>query len=473
MPFIAGQHWPGDDHAERYQTYVRTRQILRGDHLAAWDAKKAIAGGRFGGNDYGADQRVKEIVESLNADLAIVVNLPRLIERKFASLIVRGVRLASPDEKQQALLDAMLEASGGRKMLHRCAFRLGSYGNAVVTLRRRDDGAVIIDARDPWTWFPKLDGMDSNRATEHVFAWPIERNKEFYLLQEVHTAGRIERIANVLRGSGEREVGPPVTWESLGFDPAVYRDIEETGVDEPLVAVWSNVTDEETIYGDSDLLGNEPMAHEVTARLSQIARILDTHADPKMQGPEKAQRVDPITSRVTFDVRGARYFPRSSSEDPPYEYLTWEAQLDHAFKEFDAAVRMLCLGMEMAPALLGLEEGSGVEKTETLRLRALNTVDAVESKREFATQGIKDTARIGLKLAKVSDPKDVEVGFGDALPLSRSEMVASVKDERLSGLLSIERAVKRLNPEMDEQEVGAEVERLRTEEAGILNPGVA
>lgn len=471
MPFLRGQDFPGERFSCKYGDYARIRHILRGDHAAAWTAKQAVTSASES-YDYGRDPQYKAMVDSLDSQISVVVNLPRVIERKFASLTIRGLKIAAVGDKAQSAIDATLKASGGAPLLHRCAYRMGGYGNAVVTVSR-GAGGVRINPRDPWTWFPEVDRADASRVERHVFAWRQSHEGREYLLQEIHEAGRIVRLANALIGvRGSEKLGKETTWAALGFDPSVYKPEERTGVDAPLVAVWSNITDDESVYGDSDLLGNEAMANEVTSRLSQIARILDKHADPKMQGPEGAQKIDPLTSAVKFDISGSRFFPRSSSEDPPYEYLTWNAQLAEAFGQFDRAVKLLCVCMEMAPALIGLEEGAGVESSQSLRIRAINTVDAVEAKRLFATQGIADTARLVLALSGAKDA-DVAVSYGDVLPLTKQEIADSVVAQHSSGLRSRQKSIAELNPSWSEEDVVAEVERISDEEAGVLNPGMA
>lgn len=474
MPFVAGQQFPGETHQKRFEDYVRWREILRGNHAAAWNAKKALTRFYDGSTDYMRDPVIREMLQTLSSELSVVANLPRVIERKFASLTIRGFRLAvADDDKATETLASVLDQSGGWPLLHRCAYRLGGYGNAILTARRGDDGKVILDARDPWAWFPETDPADASRVLRHVFAWRYVYQDIEYLMQEIREPGKITRTANQLHTAASTMLGAPVTWESLGFDPAIYKPEEALPTGETLVAVWRNVTDEESIFGDSDLLGNEPAANEVTARLSQISRILDQHADPKMQGPASALRTDPNTGKPKVEISGARFWPRENADDPSFEYVTWDAQLAHAFEQYKNAIKLLCIGMEMSPALLGMEEGAGVEATETLRLRAVSTVDAVEAKRQFATAGIKEAARLVLMLSGAKSDKPVTVEYADALPPSRTEVADQVQKERLAGLLSRKRAIKKLNPEMSDKDVDLEDERLQAEEAGALNPGMA
>lgn len=460
--FQTGDQFPGEKHEQRYNHYTRLRQIVRGMHLAAWTAHKATQ--QLAGTDYGHDSEAQAILQRLDSDLRVVVNLPRVIERKFANMVTRGLGLSFENAKEpQDKLETILENSGWNTLAHASAFRHGTYGNAVMTMRRTEDGDVIIDSRDPWTWFPDVDPIDPTRVTSHVFAWTVDVDDKTWLVQEEYTPGSILRQANLLYQGAK--VGPPTTWEALFGQP--YDELEQTGVDVPLVAWWRNVTDEEGVFGDSDFLGNEPLMHEVTARLSQIANILDRHADPKLQGPRDAIKIDVKSGKATLNIKGSRFLPVEDG-DKQWSYLTWDGQLKAAFEEFDRAIDLLCINTEMSPALIGLTQGAGIEATDTLRLRAFNTLDAVEAKRSFMSDGLKQMTSIALKLAGVTIDEPVQVVFGDALPLSRNERVAATQAERAAGLISLERAVKQLNPEMTDEQVTQEIELIQSEEQGYL-----
>lgn len=464
----SGDTFPGDKWRGRHKAMRRYRDLIRGDFRRAFDVARELEA--WADTDYGLKAGVAERAKEVAAELRIVINLPRVIERKFANMLTRGARLVASREADQQQLDEIIERSRFKTAVHAGAFRLGTYGNAIFSVRRSDD-LVYIDSRDPWTWYPETDPADATHVLRHVFAWIYSGRDRAYLLQEIHEAGLIRRVAN---GYNDGKVLSAVSWdEALGVEPGTYREEEPTDIAVPLVSYWRNITDDDTVLGDSDLLGNESIFNEVASRITRIADILDKHSAPKMQGPASAMRADPISGRPTFDMDGDRYYPREDGDDPEFAYLTWESQLAHAFDAFDRTVRLACTCMEMAPALIGLAEGAGAEATETLRIRATNTLDAVEAKRLFAAEGMQQMADIALQLAGVRSPESVDVQWGDPLPPTRKEMVETVGMELGRGLTSLERAIKRLNPSMSEEDVAAEIERIRGDELRAFNPGQA
>ena len=213
------------------------------------------------------------------------------------------------------------------------------------------------------------------------------------------------------------------------------------------------------------------MIHEAPARLSQLSLILDKHGDPKVMGPADAIKIDPETGKTRVDLKGSQFLPRDGMDDAAWEYLTWDAKLESAYGHLDKTIDLVCIQMEMSPALIGLTQGAGVEATDTLRLRAFNTLDAVASKRVFMKDGLSTIGRLVLKLSGVKEPETVQADFGDPLPLTRKEAAEAIREERDAGIMSLDRAVKTQNPEWTDEEVQAEIDLIRAEETAIFNPG--
>ena len=464
--FLQGDQFPGEYYGPRYANLLALRNIIRGNHQAVWGKEATVQAIREA--EYGKASEVQKILDRLDSEISIVVNLPRVIERKFAGMAIRGLNLTPEKKAEQTTLDAILQASQFKTLSHAAAFRHGTYGNAIMSIRRTK-GEVFIDARDPWTWFPEVNPADPTAVLRHVFAWQVVKDEKNYLVQEIHAPNRILRLANRLI---DGKLNEPATWDMVfGAYPGTFKEEDAHEVDEPLVAFWRNVTDAETVYGDSDFLGNDSLINEVDNRISQVSVVLDKHADPKMSGPKSAIKVDTKSGRAEVDIKGSKFLERDGKEDAPWEYIVWQSQLESAFSALDRSIDLLCITTEMSPALIGLSDGAGVEATETLRLRAYNTLDAVEAKRVFMSDGLKQMARVALKLAGTSKPSDVRVEFGDPLPSSRKERTEEVRGERSAGLISLERAISRLNPDLTEKEVQAEIELIRTEEAALMNPG--
>lgn len=463
--FREGDRFPGDEHRDRIARYEQHRLMIRGLCDAGLQAEMALQG--LADTDYLRDL-TRKVVEDIASDIRIVVNLPKVIAKKHAGMAARGLTVTAGSDESTGKIEDALAASSQNTLIRKAFWRAKVYGNAVLTPRRLDDESVIVDARDPWTWFPEVDPFNSSVALAHVFAWVVARGDDEYLLQERHEAGKIERTAHHVRSvSGnapskavrEVQVGSQVDWATVVGEDAPAES-EDTGIDEPMVVSLRSWTDGEVVYGEALQSGNESLVAEITARLSHIATVLDKHSDPKLTGPRDALKKN-ASGEPYFNVRDS-YYPVEDGE-VGYAYLTWEAQLEHSHQELERVISLLCVQMEMAPELLGLNlsRGAGVEATDTLRIRAYNTLSAVEDDRAFYADGLMTLGRIILKLTGEEKPDQVTVAFGDALPLSKKETAELVGTQLVAGTISLETAVRKQNPEMSKDEVKTELERIR------------
>lgn len=478
--FLEGQEFPGDQHRERIKRYAQHRKMLRGLYDAAMGIEAMV--NATGSSDYLLDLRRDEM-RKLVGEVRVIANLPRVIARRLAGMATRGLTFKAREETQTQTIQDVLKASRWSRLRRQMCYRMLIYGNGVASVRKERDKQIFVDARDPWTWFPTADLYDPAEATEHTFAWAVRRGDAEFLLQEVHRPGEILRTANELRAVTksymggttdelvrDTKVGARVDWTEFYPD---LREVEKTSVDEPLVVYMQAWTDEETIYGDSLLLGNESLVFELTARLSQIANVLDKHAEPKLQGPDSGMARDPHTGQSSFSVTSS-FFPIEPG-DAQYSYLSWEAQLEHAQKAIDRVVSLICIQMDMSPELLGLNlsGGAGVEATDTLRIRSFSTLAGIEDQRAFMLDSMQTLGRLILRLDGWQSVDSPEVVFGDPLPVSAKERSEQILADRRAGVVSMETAVQRANPDMDADELKAEVERIRNEEASMFNPGIA
>lgn len=476
--FMPGDEFPGDLHRERIARYDRHRKLMKGLYDAALGIDAVLA--TFG-QDY-LHQIRKEALQGLLDEVRIIANLPRTITKRLAGMTVSGLSITSTDQRAGKALEDSLAASSWSRMRRTVGYRSLTYGNAILTVRRDEQKMVYVDQRDPWTWFPTVDPYNAADAIANVFAWTVKRGDVLYLLQEEHAGSTITRAANLLessvKGKDERaavvvgaKVGRSVDWREIAGADAPPES-ENTGLAVPLVGVVQSWSEDETVYGESILNGNESLIAEITNRLSRIAVILDKHSDPKLSGPADATTRNQDGSR-SFRVSDG-YFPRSP-EDVEFKYLVWESQLDHAQAELERVVGLLCAQMDMNPDLIGLplNKGAGVEATDTLRIRSFSTISAVGDQRDFMTDGLRDMARAIVALNGLSPTVPINIVFGDPLPLSSKERADLIQAERMAGIVSRETAIKRLHPDMPDEEVAAELKRIDDEESAVFNPGQA
>src|SRR5690606_36880430 len=115
--------------------------------------------------------------------------------------------------------------------------------------------------------------------------------------------------------------------------PVQEEEVVETRVDDFLVVPVYNVSTSDRLTGLDDYTDLDSIVQELEVRITQISRILDKHADPNMYGPDTVLEQDPETGEWTFRG-GGRYFPVGPEDKPP-GFVTWDGQLDAAFRQLD------------------------------------------------------------------------------------------------------------------------------------------
>jgi len=103
-----------------------------------------------------------------------------------------------------------------------------------------------------------------------------------------------------------------------------------------LVIPVNNVLTTDRVTGLDDYSDLDSIIQELEVRIAQISRILDKHADPNMYGPghgSGARSSNPANGDI---VAAANISPVGQGEQPP-GYVTWDGQLEAAFKQIDLA----------------------------------------------------------------------------------------------------------------------------------------
>ena len=100
-------------------------------------------------------------------------------------------------------------------------------------------------------------------------------------------------------------------------------------------------------------------------RVAQISRILDKHADPNLYGPDSALEHDAQTGEWKFRG-GGKFYPVGPGEQPP-GYVTWDGQLDAAFREIELLMEQLYILSETSAAAFGQLKSGLAESGSALR----------------------------------------------------------------------------------------------------------
>jgi len=379
------QYPPAAD-IERIAKYMRGRAIFDGKHYEVYERASELL------KDTPAAPQL--------AKLYIAVNLMDVLASKPADLMVGDpptFESGTPDDSaEQAALNRIVEENDVVQLIHETVTGGGIRGDSwykTYYADRHDYSALraaeltvpdpkpepIIEAVDACYVFPEL-----ARGSRKKFAainiayveWVAEKeavvaalmtgSKEKqtpYLVVERHLPGYIiyERFKLESRSVDSRfGVDVPVFTVGDAVPTGREQDIVETGVNRPLVFHAPYKTVDDDWRGISGIEKLESVLAAINDRLVQIDYILWKHSDPAMYGPEYDGSVD-----GAIRTGSGPYFTVEKDDVPP-AYLTWNSQLEGAFKELDILLSLVFIQSETPQWLFGtVMAGSGKGGTGT------------------------------------------------------------------------------------------------------------
>ena len=118
---------------------------------------------------------------------------------------------------------------------------------------------------------------------------------------------------------------------------------------------------DDEFWGMSDYYDLEGIFDELNNRVSRISRVLDKHESPKLILPPGIMKWDEQYGRWYIekeDLEAIEVDPTEAEKfgDLP-RYLTWDAQLEAAFKQIDKLLEFAFIVSETSPDAFGLSKG--------------------------------------------------------------------------------------------------------------------
>lgn len=421
-----GRNWPPPSEVERLTRYNQNRLLFEGKHEMVFD------------------QWVKLLRDDQRATLEIILNWHKRLSTLWADLLLgEPPRISAGDKnsKEQQALERLIRDNNLINVAYEVALDVSRYGTGLFKIRY--DGRGIIEAQQPAVWFPVVKPDNVKEIVAHVLAYTYDEEekglfgtrKKTYLKAEIHERGKITSVLFLLRDGvivAEQE-----------------REETNTGVDDFLIVPVNNILTSDRVIGLDDYSDLDSIIQELEIRVAQISRILDKHADPNMYGPDSAMEMDPKTGEWTFKIAGGKYFPVGEGEQPP-GYVTWDGQLEAAFRQIDLLMEQLYVLSETSAAAFGqlkqglAESGSALRrlmmaplaKVNRIRLRfdpALKKVLRLASALEVA-QGMSGAVKL----------ENIEIAWNDGLPQDEKELTEIYAMRVQNGLASKETALRAL-----------------------------
>ena len=485
--FQTGAQFPPEKDIERLAKYHRGRKI-------------------FDGKQYEIYERATELLKDSPqakqlAKLYVAINLVDVLLTKPADLMF-GERPdyesgKAYDSPEQAALNRIVTNNALNTMGHELVIGNGFRGDAFIKVYYRprvDLSAIpeglplpdvesepIIEPVNASFVFPET-ARGSNKRFRAIniayVEWVETKDDERpFLVVERHVPGYIlyERFRLYEKGVDD-SYGAPIEMFTIGESVPTGResDIVATGVPEILVYHIPYKSTDERWQGISGLEKIESALAAINDRLVQIDYILWKHSDPTAYGPE----IDDADGAIRF---GGKYIAVGKDEQAP-GYMTWNSQLDGAFRELDYLINYVFQMSETPQWLFGTSitpEGSGGTGTShtdgvAIKARFMPILSKVDRIRTHVDEAYRNAIRAAMALENYAnegvegftpyDPVLPEITWKDGLPNNEKEL-AEIMDIRTGGKATIDTltAIKRMD-EIDDEKAREIVERIEADE---------
>lgn len=394
------------------------------------------------------------------------LDYPRIIVDVSTNLLVGETPVISyEDEELNNTLRDILERSRFAATIVEVAQAAAKRGDGVMVATWTDSG-VVIEPKPAYSYFPEQHPDNCRCVLSEQLAWARNWGDRRVLRVDRYLPGLIHREAYLLSKAdkvGRRLTGSDLD-DVLGGEPEL---VETMLLDRNTLVHVPNQRGDHDYFGRSDLGGGLPsLFEEINWRVSQISRILDKHADPKMFGPQLG---GPASKKNgVIDLRQVSYI-EIGNDSPIPQYLVWDAQLIQAIEQYKRVEAEILRHSETAAVLAGKIEGARFDSARAYRIQLAPTLAKNSRKRGHLDPAIKEICRIavamtlGLPYAAVPAPS---VKWRDGLPKDTAEASQTENNRIASKTSSRLSAIRRLD-DCDEQTALAEMARIEAEQATL------
>lgn len=285
----------------------------------------------------------------------VLLNYQRLLTIKLADLVCGEFpSITGADEEDNKKLKEACDRSDLQSKMYSAVIDISRYGDAVQRVYLDNDKKFNVVYWDPKEWFPIVSQDGTRRITAHCLCWleniePDERKTPKYQLH-----AQIHETAPNKVGTYTHKVFD-MNSQTFMIGKEISSETVKTGLKTCAVRHLKSFATTSGIYGYDDYMPIDSILSEIMARIGQISVILDKHADPNITGPVSMLSRNEQTGELY--LKTGKFFAVSPGEEQP-KYMTWEGQLDAAFKQLELLINQLYILSEMGAALLGDAFGS-------------------------------------------------------------------------------------------------------------------
>lgn len=459
--FTAGTSYPFKGHEKRLKRYKENMQLFKGQYKDIFDKYN------FNPND----------------SLYVSLNLAGIICKKSTDMLFGEAVQVSAGKKdnsaEQKELDKITADNYMNILNYEAALIASIKGDSFYKVRwgqewdgnlpqEVDPSRVIIESVPAEYCFPETSPFNAKKIKVIHVCVPvyIEEQDQWYLTRESHMAGKVLYATYKLKVTETDVYGNAVGWQIESGDVELLEEL--TGVNLPLVIHVPNFA-VDSWEGVDDLSEHKSIFDEINNRLSQVAAILDKHADPAIAVPAGVLEVDG-QGRPIFSVNREKVFEIMGKDDVIPQYVTWNGQLQHAYSELDRLIENLLATAEIPEVALGKSDaGTSGATGISVRMRMSPLLAKVNRKRQYFDKALKQVYLLAQQLEKVAsnhisfEPVVPVLKFSDGLPKDAAEEAQTMAIRTGSKPTMSQKSAIMLLDGKTEEQAEAELERINSE----------
>lgn len=424
-----GRSFPPSSESARIERYVQNASLFDGEHFADTNFRSPGGYGTFIDVYRKAASRIQRVVGNFEEVISFptLLNYQRLMTLKMADLVCGEIPsvTASTDIENESLRDCRDSSEFDRKLFE-TVIDLSRYGDAIWRIYK-DEGTKrsTFTVWSPTEWIPIIRQDGTKTIQYHCIAWRENLGEDnlmpdWYLHVQVH-------------GTDVTEFGKYTYYkfkletDGCTIGTLISRSTKETGLGCCAVTHLKSYSTTNTVFGYDDYVPLDSILAEIMVRVGQIAVILDKHSNPNLTGPISMLKTNPETGLRYLET--GSFFATSPGDNEP-KYLTWDGQLDAAFRELDKLLDQMYILSEMGAAVLGGTAGSNQAISGTaMRFKMVNPL----AKARRVTNSLTLPVRSLFEALSEDSPKgkveriNIGIGWYDGLPDDPRENIENAK----------------------------------------------
>lgn len=407
-----GQQFPPVCEVPRITRYLQNAMLFDGDHFADRALRTTEFNAGLPVSVYAkCSERISRVIGNFQEIISfpVLLNYQRLMSLKMADLVcgeIPSISGATPEEN--AIITDLRNYAEFDTKIYSTVLDISRYGDALWRLYRDADGKDTFTCWNPMQWYPIVMQDGTNTIVCHCLCWKENLsedvlNPDWRLHVQKHwtqapKAGFYESEEYKLAKDSQTIVERlSATTVKTGFKRCAIEHLKAFGTTN-------------SAYGYDDYLPIDSLLAEIMARVGQISVILDKHADPNITGPMSMLQPDPHTGELTLSL--GKFWAVGENEEQP-KYMTWDGQLEAAFKQLELLINQLYILSEMGAALLGSTDASVTAVSGTaMRFKMVNPLAKARRLSNSMTSAVRRLFS-SLSARATLDPDDIVRGKVD------------------------------------------------------------